>query len=68
MMMIGETFFFNNHMHNSVSSNGTNPGINEFKLSWRVVTFVGSSAIPDACCVNAVLIPSAPAGSLAQSM
>src|SRR5699024_3973182 len=68
MITIGDTFFFNSHMHSSVSSNGTNPGIREFKLSCRVVTFSGVSDSPDAYCCNAVWIPSAPDGRLLQSM
>ena len=68
MITIGDTFFLSNHIHNSVSNNGIRPGIKEFKLSCNVVIFVGYKAIQEAYWESAVLIHSAPAGRLFQSM
>jgi len=41
MMVIGDTFFFNNHIQAKVRSNPIKPGINESKFCWKVVTFSG---------------------------
>ncbi|NRX52436.1 hypothetical protein DFM81_000860 [Clostridium beijerinckii] len=68
IMIIGDTFLLSNHIQRSVINNPTNPGINESKLFCNVVTLVSVNDIPDACCNRACLTPSAPAGSLLQSI
>ena len=70
IIVIGDTFFFNSLQIPRVSSNGTRPGISESKFCCRVVTLTGSRAVDPmaAYCFRAAWIPSAPAGSAAQSM
>lgn len=44
IIRIGDMFFLSNLQIPSVRSTGTRPGISEFRLSCKVVTFIGSRA------------------------
>jgi len=64
--MIGETFFFNNHIDKKVINKAAKPGINWFKLSCNVVTLYWSNERPAFCSTKAFLTPAAPDGSCDQ--
>ena len=70
MMAIGLTFFFRSLQHSSVRPIAARPGISWSRFCCSVVTFTWSSAVApiELYCVSASLMPSEPAGSLAQSM
>ena len=40
IIVIGETFFFNNLQHNKVNNKAARPGINESKFCCKVVTLI----------------------------
>ena len=68
MIMIGETFFFSNHMQNKVSSKPIKPGIKLSKLSCKVVTLFLVSDKPWDCNSKAFWTPAFPLGNELQSM
>ena len=61
IIVIGETFFFNNLQHNNVNNKAARPGINESKFCCKVVTLIWFKPVApnEEYCSNALLIPSA---------
>ena len=70
IMAIGETFFLSSQQQSSVSPTAAMPGISWSRFCWSVVTFSAPKPLAprDEYWVRASLIPSAPEGSLSQSI